>query len=152
VRIDDIDVREVTLASLRSQIGIVPQDTGLLPVSLAENIAFGEPGATMEQIRAAARIAQVDRFIEELPDGYDTVVGERGATLSGGQRQRVAIARALLIDPPILILDEPASALDPETEGRLLAALNQKRVGKTTILISHRPGTGELAGRKITLG
>lgn len=152
VRIDGIDVREVTLASLRGQIGIVPQDTALLPVSIAENIAFGEPGASDEAIRAAARLAQADGFIEALPDGYQTVVGERGATLSGGQRQRIAIARALLLDPPILILDEPASALDPETEKQLLAALNQSRTGKTTILISHRPQMDVFAGRYITLG
>lgn len=152
VRIDDIDLREVTIASLRGQIGIVPQDTALLPVSIAENIAFGEPSASDGAIRAAARLAQADGFIEELHDGYRTVVGERGATLSGGQRQRIAIARALLLDPPILILDEPASALDPETEGRLLAALKQSREGKTTILISHRPQSGEFSGRSITLG
>jgi ATP-binding cassette subfamily B protein/subfamily B ATP-binding cassette protein MsbA len=152
VRIDGIDLREVTIASLRGQIGIVPQDTALLPVSIAENIAFGEPSASDDAIRAAARLAQADGFIEELHDGYRTVVGERGATLSGGQRQRIAIARALLLDPPILILDEPASALDPETEGCLLAALKQSREGKTTILISHRPQSGEFAGRSITLG
>ena len=97
-------------------------------------------------------MAQADGFIEELPDGYRTVVGERGATLSGGQRQRIAIARALLLDPPILILDEPASALDPETEGRLLAALKQSRSGKTTILISHRPQMDEFSDRSVTLG
>jgi ATP-binding cassette subfamily B protein/subfamily B ATP-binding cassette protein MsbA len=152
VRIDDIDLREVALASLRGQIGVVPQDTALLPVSIAENIAFGDPDASDDAIRAAARLAQADGFIEELPDGYQTVVGERGATLSGGQRQRIAIARALLIDPPILILDEPTSALDPETEDRLLAAIKQSRVSKTTILISHRPLNGEFAGRIVLVG
>jgi ATP-binding cassette subfamily B protein/subfamily B ATP-binding cassette protein MsbA len=152
VRIDGIDLREVTLASLRSQIGIVPQDTALLPMSIAENVAFGRPDATMDEIRTTARLAQADRFIDELPGGYQTVVGERGATLSGGQRQRVAIARALLLDPPILILDEPASALDPETEQRLMEALRRVRAGKTTILISHRPQASGFETRTITLG
>ena len=151
VQIDGLELREVTLASLRSQIGIVPQDTALLPMSIAENIAFGKPSASADAIRDAARLAQADGFIEASPDGYDTVVGERGATLSGGQRQRIAIARALLLDPPILILDEPTSALDPETEYNILESLQRARKGKTTILISHRPQAGEFADRSVDL-
>jgi ATP-binding cassette subfamily B protein len=121
-------------------------------MTVAENIAFGLPTASDGAIRDAARLAQADRFIEELANGYDTAVGERGATLSGGQRQRIAIARALLLDPPILILDEPTSALDPETETQLLKALQQCRSGRTTILISHRPVPRTFPGRTVALG
>jgi ATP-binding cassette subfamily B protein len=152
VAIDGIDLREVRISSLRSQIGIVPQEPVLLPMTIGENIAFGNPKATDESIRACASIAQADRFIEAFPNGYQAVVGERGATLSGGQRQRIAIARALLLDPPILILDEPTSALDPETESHLLEALRENRAQRTTILISHRPAPRGFSGRTVTLG
>jgi ATP-binding cassette subfamily B protein/subfamily B ATP-binding cassette protein MsbA len=151
IQIDGHELCSVTLASLRRQIGVVPQDPHLLPLSIAENIAFGKPDASRPDIVAAAKLARAHAFIEELPHGYETIAGERGATLSGGQRQRVAIARALLLDPPILILDEPTSALDPEMEAELLQAL-MRRVGiATTLLISHRPGVHDLAGRTVRI-
>jgi ATP-binding cassette subfamily B protein len=141
VSIDGTDVSGVSLASLRSQISVVLQESFLFPTSVADNIAYGRPDATRAEIRAAARAANAEEFITALPDGYDTVVGERGATLSGGERQRIAIARALLKDAPVLILDEPTSALDAASEAALLDALERLMAGRTTFVIAHRLST-----------
>ena len=132
------DIRDIRLSSLRDHIGLVLQESFLLPISVAANIAYGRPDASQAEIEAAARAANADEFIRQLPDGYDTVLGERGATLSGGQSQRISIARALLKDAPILILDEPTSALDAETEALVLAALERLMAGRTTFIIAHR--------------
>jgi ATP-binding cassette subfamily B protein len=131
----------MTLNSLRSQIGIVLQETTLFAATIAENIAFGRPDATHEDIIAAARAAQAHEFIESLPNGYRTHVGERGVTLSGGQKQRLAIARALLTDPRILILDDATSSVDTETEKYIQQALHRLMEGRTTFVIAHRLST-----------
>ncbi len=143
VLIDGHDVREVTLASLRSQIGIVLQDVLLFSGPVKDNIAYGRPDATLEEIRAAAAAAQAAQFVEALPKGYDTVIGERGVGLSGGQRQRIAIARALLTNPRLLILDDSTSAVDVETEGAIQAALDTLMRGaqRTSIVIAQRIST-----------
>ena len=141
VLVDGNDVRQVDLVSLRRQIGIVLQTSLLFSTSIAENIAYGRPNATMEEIESAARAAQAHDFIMELQDGYQTVVGERGVTLSGGQRQRVAIARALLMDPRILILDDSTSSVDTETERLIQQALDKLMEGRTTFVIAHRLST-----------
>jgi len=138
VLIDGVDVRQWSLASLRSQISIIEQDIFLFSRSIADNIAFGKPQATREEIEGAARKAQADEFIGSFPDGYDTIVGQRGVTLSGGQRQRLAIARAFLTNPPILILDDSTSAIDSATEDRIQRAIWAASRGRTTILITHR--------------
>ena len=141
VLVDGYDVRQVDLVSLRKQIGIVLQTSLLFSASIAENIAYGRPDANREEIVAAAKAAQADEFIRELPEGYDTVVGERGITLSGGQRQRVAIARALLMDPRILILDDSTSSVDTQTERQIQQALETMMEGRTTFVIAHRLST-----------
>ncbi len=141
VSVDDQDVRNVSVASLRHQIGIVLQEPYLFRASIAENIAFGRPEANRNEIEEAARIANASAFIERLPEGFDTVLGDRGATLSGGERQRLSIARAVLRNSPILILDEPTSALDARTEALLLEALNRLMNGRTTLIIAHRLST-----------
>jgi ATP-binding cassette subfamily B protein len=141
VLVDGKDVRDLQLLSLRRQVGLVLQEPFLFPFTIAENIAYGRPGATRQEIEAAARAANAHEFIERLDEGYDTVIGERGATLSGGERQRLSIARALLKDAPILILDEPTSALDAETEARLVEALERLMAGRTTFIIAHRLST-----------
>ena len=151
VMIDGQDVRDVQVKSLREQIGIVVQEPFLFPFTIAENIAYGRPDASREEIERAARAANAHQFIERLPEGYDTMVGERGATLSGGERQRLSIARALLKDAPILILDEPTSALDAETEGLLLEALERLMQGRTTFIIAHRLSTIRGADRIVVL-
>jgi ABC-type multidrug transport system fused ATPase/permease subunit len=151
VLIDGQDVRDLQLADLRRHIGIVNQDPFLFSTSIAENIAFGKPEATDEEVRAAARAAQADDFIAALPEGYETVIGERGFTLSGGQRQRIAIARALVMDPRILILDDATSSVDVETEFRIRAALQEVMRGRTTFIIAHRPSTISLAEEVIVL-
>lgn len=138
---DGIDIRHVRLADLRASISVVLQDPFLLPLSVAQNIAFGRPGAGIEEIKAAAVAARADGFIRELPQGYDSVLGEHGATLSTGQRQRIAIARAILKNAPVLILDEPTSALDVETEHALMEGLNHLRKGRTTFIVAHRLST-----------
>ena len=147
VRIGGRDLREVTTESVRASIGLVMEEAFLFSDSVRANIAYGAPNATEEQIRAAARAAEADRFIEELPRGYDTVVGEQGLTLSGGQRQRVALARALLTDPRILLLDDATSAVDAATEAEIHATLHRVMQNRTTLLIAHRRSTLQLADR-----
>ncbi len=149
--IDGRDVREVQLKSLRTQIGIVLQDSLLFPLTIAENIAYGCPQAALAEIEAASRAAHAHEFIARLPEGYRTVIGERGATLSVGQRQRISIARALLKDAPILILDEPTSALDAETEQGLMEALQHLTRDRTTFIIAHRLSTVRRADRIVVL-
>jgi ATP-binding cassette subfamily B protein len=137
----------VTQDSLRRNVALVPQDPALFHRTIAENIAYGAPEATADDIVAAARAAHADAFIQRLPKGYDTLVGERGVKLSGGERQRVAIARAILTDAPILILDEATSSLDNETERDVQAAMEAVMDGRTTILIAHRLSTIRNADR-----
>ena len=141
ISIDGQDVRDVTQQSLRRAIGLVQQDVYLFDGTIGENIAYGKPGATAEEIAEAARRANIDAFIESLPQGYDTVVGERGSRLSGGQKQRVAIARVFLKNPKILILDEATSALDNESEEAVQESLEELARGRTTIIIAHRLST-----------
>lgn len=138
IHLDGQSLADYRLAALRRQFGLVPQDPFLFSLSIAENIALGRPEASLEQIRAAARQACIDVDIQALPQGYQTPVGERGITLSGGQRQRIAIARALLLDPPILILDDALSAVDVQTEARILRHLRQTRKGRSNIIVCHR--------------
>ena len=145
ITIDEYDIRGVTLSSLRDQIGIVLQETTLFATTIRENIAFGTPDATEEQIVAAAQAAQAHEFIVKAPDGYDTLVGERGVTLSGGQKQRVAIARALLKDPRILILDDAMSSVDTETEQLIQIALERLMRGRTSFVIAQRLSTVRMA-------
>ena len=151
VLVDGADVREVDVASLRSEIAFVADDSFLFTASVAENIAYADPGAGLEEIEAAARRAQADGFIRALPDGYETRVGERGLTLSGGQRQRVAIARALLADPRILILDDATSSVDATTEAAIKAGLREAMAGRTTFIIAHRLSTVSLADEIVVL-
>jgi ATP-binding cassette subfamily B protein len=151
VLIDGVDVRDWDLDSLRGQIATIEQDVFLFTRSLAENIAFGAPGAARPQVEAAARSAQAHDFIARLPDGYDTLVGERGATLSGGQRQRIALARALLSEPRILILDDSTSAVDSATEDQIQEAIRQIQQGRTTLLITHRLAQIRRADRILVL-
>ncbi len=151
VRIDGVDVRDVTLDSLRTQIGIVLQETTLFTGTIRENIAYGRPEATMEEIVAAAEAAEAHDFITEFADGYETPVGERGMTLSGGQKQRIAIARALLLDPHILILDDSTSSVDVETEYRIQQALDRLMVGRTSFVIAQRISTVRHADRILVL-
>jgi ATP-binding cassette, subfamily B, bacterial len=141
VLINGTDIRQVQLSSLREQVSWVPQEPLLLPLTIADNIRYGRPDATPEEIRRAALAARAHDFIENLPEGYKTIIGQRGATLSGGERQRLSIARALIKDAPLLILDEPTSALDAETETLLMEALENLMAGRTTIIIAHRLST-----------
>ncbi|MBB2944374.1 ATP-binding cassette subfamily B protein [Actinoplanes lutulentus] len=151
VLLDGQDVRDYRLATLRDRVGIVPDEPFLFSVSLHENIAFGRPGASRDEVEAAARAAGADGFIRELPEGYDAVVGERGYTLSGGQRQRVAIARALLVNPPVLILDDATSAVDVRVEHDIHESLRALMEGRTTIVVAHRLATIGLADRVILI-
>jgi ATP-binding cassette subfamily B protein/subfamily B ATP-binding cassette protein MsbA len=151
VTVDGHDLRQLSVRSLREQVAIVLQEPFLFPLSVADNLSYGRPAATRQEIIAAAEAANADAFIRRLPDGYDTVIGERGATLSGGEKQRLAIARALLKDAPILILDEPTSALDARTEMLLLEALERLMEGRTTFIIAHRLSTIRNADRIVVL-
>ncbi len=151
VRIGGSDVRDLDTSQLRAALGVVFEDSFLFSDTVRANIAFGRPDAGDDEVRAAARAAQADGFISELPDGYDTVVGEQGLTLSGGQRQRVALARALLVDPRVLVLDDATSAVDAEVEARIHQALRSEVVGRTTLLVAHRRSTLALADRVAVL-
>jgi ATP-binding cassette subfamily B protein len=151
VLIDGVDVRDVTLASLRSQIAVISQDPFLFSTTVRENIAFGAPAATDEEIEASARLAQAHDFIADLPDGYDTVIGERGITLSGGQRQRIAIARAIVLNPRILILDDATASVDATTEARIRLGLREAMKGRTTLIVAHRLSTISLADEVLVL-
>jgi len=151
ILIDGQDIRRFQLRSLRSQIGVVLQESFLFRRSVFENIQYGKAGATAAEVRAAAKAAHAHEFIEQLPNGYDTVLDELGANLSGGQRQRIALARAFLRDAPILIMDEPTSGLDNATESELLKTLEELTRGKTTITIAHRTSAIEAAERTLIL-
>ncbi|HEY5708413.1 MAG TPA: ABC transporter ATP-binding protein [Solirubrobacterales bacterium] len=151
VLVDGVDIRTVDVASLRSQVAFVADDSFLFSASIAENIAYARPQASREEIEVAARRAQADEFIRDLPGGYDTAVGERGLTLSGGQRQRLAIARALLADPRILILDDATSAVDATTESAIKAGLREAMAGRTTFVIAHRLSTVSLADEVVVM-
>ncbi|HKA26970.1 MAG TPA: ABC transporter ATP-binding protein [Gaiellaceae bacterium] len=145
VTIDGTDVRDVTLSSLRGEIGAISQDTFLFSATVRENITFGAPGLSDAELEHVARLAQAHEFIERLPEGYDTVIGERGITLSGGQRQRLAIARAIAVDPRILILDDATASVDASTEARIRLGLREAMQGRTTLIIAHRLSTISLA-------
>jgi ABC-type multidrug transport system fused ATPase/permease subunit len=149
--IDGADVRDVKLQSLRREIGIVSQDPFLFSATVRENIAFGRPDATDDDIARAARLAQAHEFIERLPNGYETVIGERGITLSGGQRQRLAISRALVMEPRILILDDATASVDATTEAKIRLGLREAMKGRTTIIIAHRLSTISLADELVVL-
>jgi ABC-type multidrug transport system fused ATPase/permease subunit len=151
VTIDGADVREVTVNSLRREIGAIAQDPFLFSATVRENLAFGRPDATDEELEHAARLAQAHEFVERLPDGYDTVIGERGITLSGGQRQRLAIARALVVDPRILILDDATASVDATTEAKIRLGLREAMRGRTTVIIAHRLSTIALADEIVVL-
>ena len=151
VVIDGADIRDVDVGSLRSDIAFVADDSFLFSDTVAGNIAYARPDATQEQIEVAARRAQAHGFISELPDGYETVVGERGLTLSGGQRQRVAIARALLAEPRILILDDATSSVDARTETEIKRGLREAMAGRTTFIVAHRLSTISLADEIVVL-
>jgi ATP-binding cassette subfamily B protein len=149
--VDGVDVRDVTRRSLRREVGVISQDPFLFSATVRDNIAFGASDATDEQVVEAARAAQAHEFVEALPDGYDTVIGERGITLSGGQRQRLAIARAILIDPRILVLDDATASVDATTEARIRDGLREVMRGRTTIIIAHRLSTIQLADEVVVL-
>src|SRR5207237_156545 len=148
---DGADVRDVKVRSLRRAIGVVAQDPFLFSATVRENIAFGNPEATDEDVVHAARLAQAHDFVAALPEGYDTVIGERGITLSGGQRQRIAIARALVVDPRVLILDDATASVDATTEARIRLGLREAMRGRTTIIIAHRLSTIALADELVVL-
>ena len=151
VRIDGEDVRHFRVQSLREQVGLVLQDSLLFRGTIRDNIAFGRPDATDEQIQAVADTARATEFIRRLPEGFETIVSERGTTLSGGQKQRIAIARAILRDSPILILDEPTTGLDVASERAVLEALEGAAKGRTTLIIAHRLISVRLADRIVVL-
>jgi ATP-binding cassette subfamily B protein len=151
VLIDGVDVRDLSLHELRRAVGIVFEDTFLFSDSVRENIAFADPDAPIDAVRRAAALAGAADFVEALPDGYDTVIGEYGFSLSGGQRQRIAIARAVLADPRVLILDDATSSVDPTKEHEIRAALREVMAGRTTVIIAHRPATIALADRVVLL-
>jgi len=151
VLIDGTDIREFSLSSLRGLMGMVSQDTMIFHDTAAANIAYGDPSRSRVEIETAARVAHADEFILDLPDGYDTQLGDRGFRLSGGQRQRIGVARAVLRDAPILILDEATSALDAESEKLVKEALSEMFCGRTVILIAHRLSTVREADRIVML-
>ncbi|CAN5678196.1 N/A [soil metagenome] len=152
IQLDGIDVRELDLTALRRAVGLVFEETFLFSESIAGNIAFADPGASMESVVRAAKLAGAHQFVGELPHGYDTEIGERGFSLSGGQRQRIAIARAILADPRVLILDDATSAVDPTKEHEIRDALTEVMRDRTTIVIAHRPATIALAQRVVLIG
>ena len=149
VFLDGVDVRKLKLRDLRQQIGVVFEDTVLFNDSVKANISFAKPDAAQADLEKAAKLAGAHDFILQLPDGYDTVIGERGFSLSGGQRQRIAIARAIISDPRVLVLDDATSAVDPSKEGEIRDAMRTVMSGRTTIVIAHRPGTIALASRVV---
>jgi len=151
LRVDGHDVRTMDVGDLRRQIGIVFQESFLFSNTVRANIAFGHPGATPEQVERAGRLAAAHEFIQALPQGYDTVLREGGMNLSGGQRQRLAIARALLLDPPILLLDDPTAAVDAETEDEIMQAIEQAMEGRTVLMVAHRLSTLRRADRVVVL-
>jgi ATP-binding cassette subfamily B protein/subfamily B ATP-binding cassette protein MsbA len=151
IYINGSDLRRVTVASLRRSIAYMPQRPFLLPLSIAGNIAYGMPEATRAEIVAAATAAKADEFVRQLPNGYDTIIAERGATLSAGQKQRISMARALLKRAPVLILDEPTSALDPATEAGILEDVGQLFEGRTTFVVAHRFSTIQAATTAIVV-
>jgi ATP-binding cassette subfamily B protein len=151
VTIDGADLRDVSFASLARTVGLVSQETYLFHASVRENLRFAKADATDEEIEAAARAARIHDLIASLPDGYDTVVGERGYRFSGGEKQRIAIARTILRNPPVLVLDEATSALDNETERAVQAALDELAEGRTTIAIAHRLSTIRAADQIVVL-
>ncbi|MEM4169831.1 MAG: ABC transporter ATP-binding protein, partial [Thermoproteota archaeon] len=151
ILIDGVDIRDVKISSLRRNIGIVHQDVFLFPTTIRENIAYGKPNATQEEIERAAKAARIHDFITSLPKGYDTVIGERGVTLSGGQRQRLAIARALLVNPAILILDDSTSSVDAETEREIYESLRELVKNKTVFIVTQRLSTLKLSERIIVI-
>jgi ATP-binding cassette subfamily B protein len=151
VMLDGVDVRELRVHDVRRSVGIVFEDTFLFSDTVRANIAFAEPNAPMSAVRRAAELAGADAFISELPDGYDTVLGEHGFSLSGGQRQRIAIARAILADPRVLVLDDATSSVDPTKEHEIRSALREVMSGRTTLIIAHRPATIALADRVVLL-
>ena len=151
VTLDGIDIREYTLESLRRNIGIAMQDVFLFSATMADNIAYGRPGTTRDEVERAAKIAQLHDFIVSEPDGYETWIGERGITLSGGQRQRLAIARTVLLDPPVLVLDDSTSSIDASTEHLLRQALEEVMRGRTTFVIAHRLSTVRTADAILVL-
>ena len=151
IKIDGMDIKDISQTSLRSQVGVVLQETFLFSGTVLENIRYAKPDATFEEIITAAKIANCHSFITRMPDGYNTIVGERGYSISGGERQRIAIARAILHDPKILILDEATASLDTETEKQIQDALDRLIAGRTTIAIAHRLSTLANADRLIVL-
>ena len=151
VTVDGVDVRKAVPQDVRERIAVVPQETVIFSGSVMDNIRFGKPEASHEDVLEAARAARVDEFAERLPKGYDTEVGERGVTLSGGQRQRIAIARAILRDAPILLLDEATSALDAESEAFIQQAIEKLTANRTTLVIAHRLATVRNADRILVL-
>src|SRR5947208_8243295 len=151
VTVDGADVRDVTLRSLRRQVGVIAQDTFLFSATVRDNITFGAPSLGDGEVERVARLAQAHEFIERLPDGYDTMIGERGITLSGGQRQRLAIARAIAVDPRILILDDATASVDASTEARIRLGLREAMKGRTTLIIAHRLSTIALADEVVVL-
>jgi ATP-binding cassette subfamily B protein len=149
--LDGVDVRDYTLADYRNQFAIVMQEPVLFSTSIAENIAYGRPGASMQDIAEAAKVANAHDFIAALPEGYNTCVGERGLRLSGGERQRIALARAFLKDAPLLILDEPTSAIDVKTEAMIIEAMQRVMEGRTTVMIAHRLSTLDVCDARLVL-
>ena len=151
MKLDGVDVRELDFSSLRGAVGLVTQHTFLFPGSVAENLRYGAPDASMKRLREAAEMAEALDFVDALPSGFDTTIGEEGQKLSGGQRQRLAIARAVLRDAPILILDEATSAVDNETEAAIQRSLEKIAEGRTTLVIAHRLSTIRNADRIVVL-